>query len=434
MTRRFPALRTLRSGLFIALALLLVLLSVGRGDSISDLRLAAGSHEQDLVRWELTHFMDKWLKRAIDLVAPGTPGDDERLAAVTEFFDLRDDLADAQRSVERTLAAADAGDQAPLVAQAYVDDIVQQRAALQSLVEETLEAAISQVVHKQGIIGGIGPLRWPPVDFTFEDRGLVLVRSPRDRIARLDDLLLDPGVSLLEQVALEEEIEALDANSSALVVRIGGVATYPAQVSPDRSLHGTLELAAHEWLHHWLFFKPLGKRWFAGGELQSINETVANIFGQEIGDLALEQITGEHYDRTPWQPPTIGERQEPPADVFDFRREMRNTRTRLEEMLEAGEVDAAEAFLEERRLAFVDHGYQIRKLNNAWFAFNGTYADSAASISPIEGQLRTIRADSTSLAEFLDRVVGITQKGELETLALAAGWVPIDTATGLPLK
>jgi hypothetical protein len=182
-----------------------------------------------------------------------------------------------------------------------------------------------------------------------------------------------------------------------------------------------------------LMFKPLGRRWFAGGELQSINETVANIFGQEIGDLALEELTGEHFERALWVPPTVRVREEPAPDVFDFRREMRETRTALEVLLEDGLVDEAEVFLEERRLEFVARGYQIRKLNNAWFAFNGTYADSAASISPIEGQLRTIRADSGDLAEFLGRVSGISEVGELEAIALAAGWVPIDTSTGLPL-
>jgi hypothetical protein len=377
--------------------------------------------------------MDKWFTRAADLVLPGTPDNSERRAAVDEFFGLRENLANAQRSVERTLASVGAGQQAPLEAQAAADALRQRRSELQGLVEETLEAAISHVVDKQDIIGGIGPLRWPPVDFTFEDRGLVLVRSPRERIERLDDLLLDPGVTLLEQVELEEDVESLDTTASALVVRIGGVATYPAQVSPDRSLHGTLELAAHEWLHHWLIFKPLGKRWFAGGELQSINETVANIFGQEISDLALEKLTGERFEREPWEPPTVRERREPAPDVFDFRREMRRIRTGLEKLLEEGLIDEAEEFLEGHRLEFVANGYHIRKLNNAWFAFNGTYADGAASISPIEGQLRTIRAGSANLSEFLDRVAGISQEGQLEKQALAAGWVPIDTATGLPL-
>ena len=72
----------------------------------------------------------------------------------------------------------------------------------------------------------------------------------------------------------------------------------------------------------------------------------------------------------------------------------------------------------------MEQGHNIRKLNTAWFAFHGTYADGPASISPIEPQLRTVRADSADLAEFLDRVAVIDEAGELERLAREAGWRP----------
>jgi hypothetical protein len=432
VTAKINTFRLLRKLTALVVVILLVLASVGRGDTISNLRLAAGPHEQDLVRWELTHFMDKWFARAADWVLPGASTNSERLLAVEEFFDLRSDLAEAQRNLERALASVDPNAQLIIKTQVIVDTLQQRRSELQALVEETLESVISKVAHEQGVIGGIGPLRWPPVDFTFEERALVLVRSPRDRIERLGDLLLDPGVSILEQGMLEQHVESLNANTSALVVRIGGVATYPAQISPNRSLHGTLELASHEWLHHWLMFKPLGNRWFAGGEIQSINETVANIFGQEIGDLALENLTGEHFKRAAWVPSAARESSAFSTEIFDYRRVMQRTRFQLEQLLEANLVDDAEEFLEERRLEFLANGYPLRKLNNAWFAFNGAYADSPASISPIEGQLRSIRADSADLSAFLNRVARITQARELEAIALSAGWVPIGTTTGLP--
>ncbi len=209
---------------------------------------------------------------------------------------------------------------------------------------------------------------------------------------------------------------------SALVVSLGGLGTYPAQVKPTESLHTTLNLASHEWLHHWLFFRPLGRGWFAGGELQSINETVANIAAEEIGDLALERLTGEPFEREPWRPRE--RRAEPPAGVFDFNREMRVTRLRLDELLVDGRVAEAQAYLEERRLAFVANGHQLRKLNNAWFAFHGTYADSPAAVSPIEAQLRAVRAQAADLGAFLDRVSAIAEVGELEAMARAAGWEP----------
>lgn len=406
---------------------------MGKGDVISDLRLAAGSYEQDLVRWELTHFMDKWLHRAGDLFSQDSNGDEERMEVLAEFFDLGGALGRAQVSLAQAVAAKEVSPDSVLQGQAEIEALTARRSELQPEVEEALEAAISKAVLEAGIIGGVGPIKWPPVDFTFEPGALLLVRSPKDRIARLEDLLLDPDISLLDQIALEEEVEGRYSNTSALIVRIGGVATYPAQVSPNQSLHGTLQVASHEWLHHWMIFKPLGRNWFAGGELQSINETVANIFGEEIGDRSYEILTGDPIVRAPWQPPTIQPRQEVDEGVFDYRREMRKTRTELELLLGAGRVEEADAYLEERRQLFVSHGYNIRELNTAWFAFFGTYGDSAASISPIEGQLRAIRADSADLSEFLDRVAVIDEPGELERMAIAVGWKPIDSRTGLPL-
>ena len=409
-------------GALTAVALLLAIAGLGRDGSIGEAHLTTAAYERDLVRWEITHFPDKWLRLALG-VFRDSPDAEERLELATEFVALRDDLRDRREMLERAFAVSASAPEITAL-QAEAEALESRRTEIAPDVEETLEAVISQTVDDLGIIDRLGPVRWPPVDFTFESNGLLLVQSPRDEIVRRGDFLLEPDVDLLQQIALEEEVESLDPNISALVVRIGGVATYPAQVTPDASLHDLLRIASHEWLHHWLFFRPLGRAWFAGGELTSVNETVANIASEEISDHALERLTGEVFVREPWQPPQISERVEPDLDVFDFQREMRGTRTRLEELLTAGAVAEAEAYLEERRLAFVENGYNIRKLNTAWFAFHGTYADGPASISPLEGQIRSIRADSANLAEFLDRVAVISEEGELEKVAREAGWTP----------
>ena len=97
---------------------------------------------------------------------------------------------------------------------------------------------------------------------------------------------------------------------------------------------------------------------------------------------------------------------------------MRATRLRTEELLAAGLIDEAERYMEERRLFLADNGYHIRKLNQAYFAFHGSYADSAASISPIDGQLRAIREMSDSLGDFVRTVAAVSSHDEfLELLA-----------------
>ena len=50
---------------------------------------------------------------------------------------------------------------------------------------------------------------------------------------------------------------------------------------------------------------------------------------------------------------------------------------------------------------FADHGHFIRKINQAFFAFRGTYATNPASISPIGDQLGELRRRSDSLGDFL---------------------------------
>jgi len=56
---------------------------------------------------------------------------------------------------------------------------------------------------------------------------------------------------------------------------------------------------------------------------------------------------------------------------------MRETRIRVDKLLAQGRIEEAEAYMEERRQEFVAHGYYIRKLNQAYFAFHGAYADTS---------------------------------------------------------
>ena len=64
--------------------------------------------------------------------------------------------------------------------------------------------------------------------------------------------------------------------------------------------------------------------------------------------------------------------------------------------------------MEDRRQYFISNGYYLRVLNQAYFAFHGTYADSPSSISPIYSQLMTIRHASSSLTEFINKVSSIS--------------------------
>ncbi len=74
--------------------------------------------------------------------------------------------------------------------------------------------------------------------------------------------------------------------------------------------------------------------------------------------------------------------------------------------------------MEERRTFLAENGYYIRKINQAYFAFNGLYADTPASGNPIGPKMTELRGLSPSLGDFLRAVSGITSEEELDRLLL----------------
>jgi hypothetical protein len=100
---------------------------------------------------------------------------------------------------------------------------------------------------------------------------------------------------------------------------------------------------------------------------------------------------------------------------------MRETRLRTDDLLGAGDIDGAEAWMEQRRVELQDHGYYIRKLNQAFFAFNGSYGDSPSSVSPIAPQLWALRGDVDGPGELLKAMRGISSYAEFEALLVERG-------------
>jgi hypothetical protein len=95
---------------------------------------------------------------------------------------------------------------------------------------------------------------------------------------------------------------------------------------------------------------------------------------------------------------------------------MRTTRVTVDDLLAKGKVEEAEAYMEQRRQFFWDHGYQIRKINQAYFAFYGAYADQpggAAGADPVGAAVRTLRARSATLADFIKRMSWMSSFNQL---------------------
>ena len=377
----------------LAVAVAALLLWAGQDYRPTETEAAIAAHRFNLLSWELGNITDKWHRQISGLLPWNSPTPrEERIALVEEFFRLGEELRRLESELVTTSGSAEAGGIRERIA-----EIEGRRGRIRPNVEQTVEEEISDVLTAEGFASRIGVIL-PPVDTVFDRSPALLVTSPRDRIYRQSNTLLRHGISHDERDSLEDRI-LRERNLSAIVENTGGIGTFPSVVSSVSSMHHAMTTVAHEWLHNWFFFHPLGQHFWDSPEMTTLNETAATLGGWEIGDRAYEAMTGIVIDRQPPSPP-----REPSADAFDFRAEMRETRLRAEELLAAGRIRDAEAYMEERRLELLEHGYRIRKINQAFFAFYGSYATSAASVSPIEGQLRKLRRESESLGEFLTTV------------------------------
>jgi hypothetical protein len=98
---------------------------------------------------------------------------------------------------------------------------------------------------------------------------------------------------------------------------------------------------------------------------------------------------------------------------------MAATRVQVDALLADGKIDEAEAYMEARRERFVAEGYNIRRLNQAYFAFYGAYADAggATGEDPVGPAVLGVRAKAGSLASFMHQISGVTSVEELFGLA-----------------
>lgn len=409
---------TLRWSAIASVSLLMLLL---RGDAftLNPVQEASYRYTFDLIGWHLSNSMSKWTHLAFRAIPGRAISDTEKFALVDEYFTLGRAGNDLENRIN--VVASEESPTAPEARrlQAELDMAHRIRRDIRNDVEETLESELSSAIRGEGM-GLLGEVVFPPVDIRLIETPKALIISPRDRIERRDSILLDPHIS----VESREEVEAdllKDEDVSALVLDIGGVATYPASVYNGADLDATLSIMAHEWLHHYLFLRPLGQRMFDSPDMIVLNETVADLGGRELGGGASKRIRSRMSQVIPVGLGSTTEIEDAGATRtadFDFGREMRETRLTVDALLARDEIEIAEAYMETRRKLFVANGHPIRKLNQAYFAFNGAYAESPASVNPIGGQVRRLRELSPDLGTFMSLVSGVSDYAEfLEILS-----------------
>jgi hypothetical protein len=334
---------------------------------------------------------------------------------VPEYFATVERIKSLTAEIEAIKAGSKTGELTAL--EEELSELRQQKASLIDLVETVITGQIKETLSQQGIYHPAdryvkAKINFPPINFKLEKPPHLLIVSPRDKIESMREVVLRQEMKVEEMERMEAEIDELGVSS--IVVELGGFGgTYPAFVTSEASLRFTVSAATEEWLHQYLFFKPLGFRYALDVlgvkrdyEVSILDETVASMVSKEIAGLVVESYYPDLK--------SDGDKTLEKKTGFDFDREMREIRKAVDEYLGNGEVEQAEKFMVEKREYLASKGYHIRKLNQAYFAFHGAYADSPTSISPIGDELKQLRSQSASLKEFLDTASSITSREELQ--------------------
>jgi hypothetical protein len=377
-----------------------------------------GPHKFDWSNYELQTILAKLTSRITGTDQPHGLSEEEQVQQVREYFSLVDEIGRLESEI--MIAESKDGPTSQISAlQADLDAKREERLRLENLVENIILRQVEEVLLPAGITLPVPLLgRWlmPPVQFEFQSSPSFLIISRRDKIDRIGSVSLQPNLSPAQM----EEIELLtdDFDVSSIIVPTGGVGAYPTVITEQTSLDFAIRAVIHEWTHNYLFFFPLGQRYGQSQELTSMNETVASMVEEELALELARRFYPDIYER--WMAERSREPLAPPEqaheDEFSFNANMRKTRLRVEELLAEGKVEEAEAYMVERRQKLVEMGHYVRKLNQAYFAFYGSYAAGkgwAAETNPIGQQMRVLRERSPSLAAFLATVARMSSYQDL---------------------
>jgi hypothetical protein len=392
-------------------------------------RVIAGQ-QFNIVRWEVDALT---AKAAHELITPQHGmSDADQVTFVRQTMQLVHDFEVLNVEIDKIYISPDIKDAASASQdQRRQRDILRQQInARQLLCEAIIQEQVESIIREEGF--ALGGQILPPLRFRFTGLPDVMIISRRDKIERIDQRTLVTDLPIEELLRLETKVDQ-QFDVSSLITPIGGLGAYPTMLPQTASVRFAIEVAAHEWAHNYFVWHlaPIALNYGNDATSRIINETSAVIFEREISKrviakyypettsqregLAIEDWGLRIGDVNPQsltpnpQSKGLGLARAEAQTKFDFNREMRMTRLRADELLAEGKISEAEQYMEERRVVFVRNGYQIRKLNQAYFAFYGAYnaepgGSATAGRDPIGPGVQRLRQQSASLGEFMRRV------------------------------
>jgi hypothetical protein len=360
--------------------------------------------EFDFAGWTLEAAFGKVSQAALSDSGYLTP--DGRPALVRLFFQRLDEADRLAGDLNAAYASGRAAAPQTTVTRDGLADVRRQIADLQPAAESILEQQASVILADAGLAALGSP--FPPVSFHLSQLPVALVVSPRAEIRQEALIQLNPGLALEGQIQLEGNVEK-DLDVSALVVPGGGSGTYPTMTPETGAQSWVSEVVLHEWTHNWLAFRPLGWNYDTSPALRTMNETTAQLIGQALG----RRLLARYYPDLVSAAVHVAA----PRSTFDFPAEMHATRVHVDDLLAQGRVAEAEAYMEQRRQVFVENGYSLRRLNQAYFAFYGAYAEApegAAGEDPIGAAVRQLWQQAESPTSFLHLMSRMDSVADLE--------------------
>jgi hypothetical protein len=360
----------------------------------------------DFVDWESQALVSEFRRR---LSPPPVPaGGAKQMTLVETYLDRQEQIGRLNADLDRLYARCPEPTFAACPeAKRKIDRLEHDEAGLKAAqaeilpqVETILVRQTEAVLREEGFT--LDGRVFPPVAFRLLDPPTALILSPRDRIENQHIVGLSPQFDPGRRADIEQTLDRR-GDVSSYVTNVGGLGSYPTMVLNSGWLPWLVEVIAHEWTHNYLYTFPTNIAWGyqSNSRLTTLNETTADLVGKEIGRKVISRYYPAWIDRLP---PLDASGQPALAEPSEFDLALRRIRQRVDRLLAAGQIEEAEAYMEAERLKLVEKGYNLRKLNQAYFAFHGSYALSPASVDPIGPQLRRLRAQSPALKDFLNEI------------------------------